>query len=337
MQVLVDDRQAQLEAKDPKSATTGADIILPEVLESIDAVLDGKDLEELRELEGTVNTMLENPDPSAPIDEEYWRSLLVRLKLFKARQHVNGVYEMVLKDLRENPNAKAQTLPATARIVASSTTTKATAEDKFDEDGFEEVDEGDLDRGAPGAPPTGVTSEALVGQEVVLDEDTLLQQERAKGLGKDEEAFGEEEAGPSEADMRAEIRKTLHGFQYGDRLRPRKPKYFNRVKTGFEWTAYNKIHYDHDNPPPKVVQGYKFTIFYPDLIDPTKAPGFSIEKSDSPDFVILRFHAGPPYIDVAFRIVNKEWSVTPKHGYKCLYARGVLYLWFNFKRLRYRR
>merc|ERR1712039_452075 len=23
-------------------------------------------------------------------------------------------------------------------------------------------------------------------------------------------------------------------------------------------------HYDHDNPPPKIVQGYKFNIFYPD-------------------------------------------------------------------------
>ena len=32
---------------------------------------------------------------------------------------------------------------------------------------------------------------------------------------------------------------------------------------------YNRTHYDHDNPPPKTVQGYKFNIFYPDLIDKT--------------------------------------------------------------------
>mgnify|MGYP001057617689 CR=1 FL=1 len=49
-----------------------------------------------------------------------------------------------------------------------------------------------------------------------------------------------------------------------------KPRYFNRVKTGFEWNKYNQTHYDKENPPPKTVQGYKFNIFYPDLIDPTK-------------------------------------------------------------------
>lgn len=39
------------------------------------------------------------------------------------------------------------------------------------------------------------------------------------------------------------------------------------MHTGFEWNKYNQTHYDLDNPPPKVVQGYKFNIFYPDLID----------------------------------------------------------------------
>lgn len=346
MQVLVDSREELLRAKGGASApaSTG-DIILPEVLETIDSMLEGKDLSELRELEAQVNTMLEHPDPSAPIDEEYWRSLLVRLKYFKAKEHVNSVYGMVVKDIRENPNANAKVLPSTARIVASSSSGAGVKAEKFDEEGFEEVEEGQfVDHGAPPAMPTDVDVYGLPSGQ--MDEDTLLKIERAKGLGKGEEAFGEEDlvaemaagsGGPSESDMRAEIRKTLHGFQMGDKFRPRKPKYFNRVKTGFEWTKYNQIHYDYDNPPPKVVQGYKFTIFYPDLIDPSKAPTFSIEKTESPDFVILRFHAGPPYIDIAFRIVNKEWSVAPKHGFKCLFARGVLYLWFNFKRLRYRR
>ena len=29
---------------------------------------------------------------------------------------------------------------------------------------------------------------------------------------------------------------------------------------GFEWNKYNQTHYDVDNPPPKVVQGYKFNV-----------------------------------------------------------------------------
>lgn len=29
---------------------------------------------------------------------------------------------------------------------------------------------------------------------------------------------------------------------------------------GFEWNKYNQTHYDIDNPPPKIVQGYKFNV-----------------------------------------------------------------------------
>lgn len=49
-------------------------------------------------------------------------------------------------------------------------------------------------------------------------------------------------------------------YNWQDKHRPRKPRYFNRVHTGFEWNKYNQTHYDHDNPPPKVVHGYKFNV-----------------------------------------------------------------------------
>ena len=39
-----------------------------------------------------------------------------------------------------------------------------------------------------------------------------------------------------------------------EKYQPRKPRYFNRVKTGYDWNKYNQTHYDHDNPPPKIVQ-----------------------------------------------------------------------------------
>lgn len=66
----------------------------------------------------------------------------------------------------------------------------------------------------------------------------------------------------------------LQVYWWNIKYKPRKPKYFNRVHTGYEWNKYNQTHYDHDNPPPKVVQGYKFNIFYPDLIDKSKAPEY---------------------------------------------------------------
>jgi hypothetical protein len=127
-------------------------------------------------------------------------------------------------------------------------------------------------------------------------------------------------------------------YIWADKYQPRKPRYFNRVHTGFEWNKYNQTHYDVDNPPPKVVQGYKFNIFYPDLIDKSKAPRFYITPcKDDKDFCIIRFSAGPPYEDIAFKIVNREWNNTHKSGYRCQFMNNMLQLWFHFKRYKYRR
>jgi hypothetical protein len=99
---------------------------------------------------------------------------------------------------------------------------------------------------------------------------------------------------------------------------------------GYEWNKYNQTHYDHDNPPPKVVQGYKFNVFYPDLIDKSRAPTYKIERENGrkrgqsfapageDDTCLIRFIAGPPYEDIAFRIVDKEWDYSAKRdrGFK---------------------
>ncbi len=137
-----------------------------------------------------------------------------------------------------------------------------------------------------------------------------------------------------------EIDLGMHGassYVWQDRYRPRKPRYFNRVKTGYDWNKYNQTHYDHDNPPPKTVQGYKFNIFYPDLIDRTKTPQYILEPTKSQEFCIIRFSAGPPYEDIAFKIINREWNRSRKRGFKCTFERGILSLYFNFKTHWYRK
>ena len=127
-------------------------------------------------------------------------------------------------------------------------------------------------------------------------------------------------------------------YLWMDKYRPRKPRYFNRVHTGFEWNKYNQTHYDHDNPPPKIVQGYKFNIFYPDLIDKVKTPEYFLEPcKDNREFVVLRFHAGPPYEDIAFKVVNREWEYSYKHGFRSQFNCNIFQLWFHFKRNRYRK
>ncbi|KAK1300036.1 hypothetical protein QJS10_CPB13g00573 [Acorus calamus] len=151
-------------------------------------------------------------------------------------------------------------------------------------------------------------------------------------------AMGVMEEGDAVFGSGAEVNLDSQVYWWHDKYRPRKPKYFNRVHTGYEWNKYNQTHYDHDNPPPKIVQGYKFNIFYPDLVDKTKAPVYTIEKDGSSgETCFIRFHAGPPYEDIAFRIVNKEWDYSHKKGFKCTFERGILLVYFNFKRYRYRR
>ena len=140
----------------------------------------------------------------------------------------------------------------------------------------------------------------------------LYEREVARGVQENEEIFaGEEEISAFKP-------------QWASKYRPRKPRYFNRVQMGYEWNKYNQTHYDHDNPPPKVVQGYKFNIFYPDLIDKTKAPTYRIERENGrkrgqsfapageEDTCLIRFVSGPPYEDLAFRIVDKEWDYSAK-------------------------
>jgi hypothetical protein len=146
----------------------------------------------------------------------------------------------------------------------------------------------------------------------------LYEREVARGVEEGEEIFTAEE------DV-----ATARPRWAGD-YKPRKPRYFNRVQMGYEWNKYNQTHYDHDNPPPKVVQGYKFNIFYPDLIDKAKAPTYKIERENGrkrgqsfapageDDTCLIRFVAGPPYEDIAFRIIDKEWDYSAKRerGFK---------------------
>jgi hypothetical protein len=158
--------------------------------------------------------------------------------------------------------------------------------------------------------------------------ESAFDSEARKGMNKDEVQFSVEEA----------IRQDKSVLSWSEKYKARKPRYFNRVHTGFEWNKYNQTHYDTDNPPPKLVQGYKFNLFYPDLIDKNKAPKYTITPcSDNGEFAIIRFSAGPPYEDIAFKIVNREWNYSHRSGFRSQFSNGILQLWFHFKRYRYRR
>jgi len=292
-------------------------------------VLQGKTYKELVTLELGINQKLQS---GSALNVEYWENLLQHLKIYKCTAYMRETFierfksrlefkehaDKFIKEISNNPlfdddDLNIETTTTTTNPQTTTTTTTTTNEN------------GDI-----------------IQKEIFDLGKKIRQDEAIQGLkAKEEEKKSKMESEPQEDDeeqFNLEVQLEAKHYSWNDKYRPRKPKYFNRVHSGYDWSKYNQTHYDSDNPPPKIVKGYKFNIFYPDLIDSSKSPRFFIEESkDNPDTCILRFTAGPPYEDIAFKIVKKEWDQSHKHGYKCVFDKGVLHLWFSFKRYRYRR
>ncbi|KAJ7117328.1 mid region of cactin-domain-containing protein [Mycena crocata] len=341
----------------------------------IGALLAGKTYEQLVSLQRQIQDKLTSGEP---VDTDYWEGLLKKLLVWKSKAKLKGLHEVVvrnrLEQLRKRQRdeaiqAQEELLAGVARS-ASGRTDPIVEMEVVEQEVVpaEEMEEYHRDM----SPPL-VDITRLMPEEREIDILTegehrraLFAQRRAVAASRfvpkaaqavvevpDEEvASGADLA--SEALYRAEAEKDLDeeeelfnleesianptSYNWEDKYRPRKPRYFNRVHTGYEWNKYNQTHYDTDNPPPKVVQGYKFNIFYPDLIDKTKAPTYKIVKEPgNDDTVLLHFSAGPPYEDIAFRIVNREWEFSHKRGFRSSFDRGCLSLWFNFRRNFYRK
>jgi hypothetical protein len=126
-------------------------------------------------------------------------------------------------------------------------------------------------------------------------------------------------------------------YEWSKDYKPIKPRYANKKILGFDWNRHNQAHYDNVNLPPKTVNGYRFNIFYPNLVDKTKTPKFFLQRSETPDMCIIRFESGAPYEDVAFKIINREWNTRQKGDFLNVFDKGVLKLYFKFKKFRYKR
>ena len=329
------------------------------VSKDVDQLLGPKSLEQLRGLERQVHSKLQSNEP---IDEEYWEQLLDNIKVYKAKAQLRDFYKGVVdsrlrklkqkqihqarKLQRDLQNRSGKPISDEGRLGGSEALDpepmlKISAEDRtlevLDESEFlarvssarakvermryvparQHRQENQLASHAKEPPQKVASSNGRFAPSGPEDSsqatNALYNREAARGVDDDEEVFaGEEEV------------STASKSQWANKYRPRKPRYFNRVQMGYEWNKYNQTHYDHDNPPPKVVQGYKFNIFYPDLIDRTKAPTYRIERehgrkkgqsfapAGEEDTCLIRFMSGPPYEDLAFRIVDKEWDYSAK-------------------------
>ncbi|KAK3329173.1 mid region of cactin-domain-containing protein [Apodospora peruviana] len=324
------DRQQKLKPQGPEGRAVTS------VASDVDKILSPKTLEQLEALEIQIKAKLQS---DGPIDTDYWGELLKSLLVYKARAKLQKVCQTIKAARVELLKASN---PEKAKALEESNT-KPVATPKSAQNSAKPASRpvAPTPASQSSAPPPGTARFASTENEDFSQATkALYDREVARGVGEGEEIFAAEEAVPSGT-------KPL----WAEKYRPRKPRYFNRVQMGYEWNKYNQTHYDHDNPPPKVVQGYRFNIFYPDLIDKTKAPtykiirehgrrrGESFAPAGKEDTCLIRFIAGPPYEDIAFRIVDREWDYSAKkeRGFKSSFDKGILQLHFQFKKIYYRK
>jgi hypothetical protein len=284
--------------------------VVNSVADDIDRILAPKTYDQLEALEKQIKAKLQSNED---IDTDYWGQLLRSLLVWKAKATLKKIYEEIELSRGNTSKRESSQLDESRSTAAEPKATPVHSTTK----------EADA-RVAPAKKESSGSSGAVRfaengNEDLSQATKALYDREVARGVSENEEIFTAEEAVT-----------TASKPQWMDKYRPRKPRYFNRVQMGYEWNKYNQTHYDHDNPPPKVVQGYKFNIFYPELIDKTKAPTYKIirehgrRKGESfaapgeEDTCLIRFIAGPPYEDIAFRIVDREWDYSAKRerGFK---------------------
>jgi hypothetical protein len=314
LQTLCTDRGQKLNPRGPEGRAVNS------VASDIDKILSPKTYEQLEALEKQIRAKLRSNEP---IDTDYWEELLKSLLVWKAKARLKkineGIRETRLELLKKaNPElaeAMENASDAAGALPVQSGQSQAVAHLPAAQRAPVPATAGS----SGGTAPVNTRFAEAVNEDFSQTTKALYEREVARGIGENEEIFTAEEVDPTGAKPK-----------WADKYRPRKPRYFNRVQMGYEWNKYNQTHYDHDNPPPKVVQGYKFNIFYPDLIDKTKAPTYKIIRehgrrrgetfapAGEEDTCLIRFIAGPPYEDIAFRIVDREWDYSAKkdRGFK---------------------
>lgn len=355
MKVICRDRRQKSQPKGPEGR------LVSSVSADIDRLLALKSYEDLEVLEKQVRRKLSSNEP---VDVDYWEHLLRNLIVWKAKAKLRSLTQSVIdsrlqalrtsqceeaknvgnkfshvlqkgstpsrnledigsfdSELDAEPMFKTRPEDRALKIVQETDILRSISEErlKVEKMGFVPMRQRSVQVPSTALQSTSLQTHAATHFDSKHEKDVsrattaLYEREAARGVDENEEIFGGEEEVGSDTKPK-----------WAEKYQPRKPRYLNRVQMGYEWNKYNQTHYDHDNPPPKVVQGYKFNIFYPDLIDKTKAPTYKIERENGrkrgqsfapageEDTCLIRFTAGPPYEDIGFRIVDKEWDFSAK-------------------------
>ncbi len=322
----------------------------PSILKDTFAILTGKSYGQLSLLKQSIEQKLQRDEV---VDVEYWHELVENIEAFMAKLNLDKYHKNYMSIVMRQIKLPTQISTDVAVGTQSGQSNHYKEEKKniYEEETFIYPGRDSDEEDTLVQVRVPLLDEHSMGGVLILtsDEDkTRLDKARQQVLqrcSQSVEATQDEldkvfDTGEAEFSCEVDLKQQdcYETRMMLEKYQPQKPKYFNKLQAGYAWNQYNRTHYDIDNPPPKTVIGYKFNIFYPDLMDKTEVPRYSLTPcAEDPDLQILRFTAGPPYEDVAFKIVKNDWDKSRKSQYRCWFHRGVLQLWFHFKRQCYRR
>lgn len=316
-------RKAEIEGEFQSGNREG---INQSVANDVTKIFHGKSAHQLSELRLKIESKITSK--SDGVDVSYWESLLSQLKAHMARARLRDQHHENLRSklaILKREQAEVDEMVEAERINMEEPST-STQMDVDDEDtelsqmNESEKDTVDLltealelyDKG--NYTPQYISEEDVDRTIQIIDSDTLqsnIEKVRRRVMNR-EECDDDDFATREEMRMAREARQGMNEdgavfsvetkvenevYLWSDKYRPRKPRYFNRVHTGFEWNKYNQTHYDMDNPPPKIVQGYKFNIFYPDLIDKGSTPQYFLVSYCS---ILIVISVGYDFIGIVF-------------------------------------
>ena len=91
----------------------------------------------------------------------------------------------------------------------------------------------------PTAPAPDVSKKVEAPVDADFASEAMFRAEAEKDMDEEEELFNVEENLPNP-----------ETYSWEDKYRPRKPRYLNKVHTGYEWNKYNQTHYEYVSSPP---------------------------------------------------------------------------------------
>ncbi|CAG8539161.1 5052_t:CDS:10, partial [Racocetra fulgida] len=281
--------------------------IIAPVKDDINNLFSGKTYEQLNVLQAQIQQKLSGKEA---VEVEFWEQQLKALTVWKSKAKLKAMHEIVLRkrleQLRRKQRQEAikvqEELESALASHAHHIQIESEGQEIMIEEDISDYTIGEYDRSMSPRPLSKLPKEDKQYEIIDPDEDLKALKERRKEVlrnqfipmkvqPKKQTVEEEEESVVSKALYEREAAKELDEDEAIFNIEEELAK-----TVRYEWNKYNQTHYDSDNPPPKVVQGYKFNIFYPDLIDKSKAPTYKIEREPgNNDTVLIRFVAGPPY------------------------------------------